>query len=228
MKPLTPQERQLAEATARLIAKAEEIGLPDPPHQLGVPDSGLRLLARAHLELCDQARALHDIVYPADPDGTALTKAALARQPGNLTLVREHVGAPMSVPPGAVLMSEETARALDESAADSPVVDLGKDSAVVEGQSTEQLLDLYCRTMHEAHEAFSKHETYVVRGWDGMDGCWTNCTGEVGREEALRTWAARTDGGARCVSYDEIDYYRIFPGGGRMHWDGSEGREMHR
>jgi hypothetical protein len=61
-----------------------------------------------------------------------------------------------------------------------------------------------------------------------MDGCWTDCTGEVGRDAALRVWAERTDGGTRCVAYAEIDYYRIFPGGTRMNSDGSEGRELHR
>jgi hypothetical protein len=82
--------------------------------------------------------------------------------------------------------------------------------------------------MHETAQGFVKCETYVVRVWDGMDGCWTDCTGEVGRDAALRVWAERTDGGTRCVAYAEIDYYRIFPGGTRMNSDGSEGRELHR
>jgi hypothetical protein len=76
--------------------------------------------------------------------------------------------------------------------------------------------------MGDVREVFEKYETYIVRQWDGMDGCWTDCTGDVGREEALRAWASRHN-----VSYDEIDYYRIFPDGTRMDWDGSEGREMH-
>lgn len=225
MKPITPEERRLAETAARLIAKAEEIGLPDPPNQLGVPDSGLRLLARAHLELCDQVRRIHDrvdLTDPNDPIGVALTEVALATRPSGLTLVREHVGEPLTVPPGGVFTNDEdTARALDESAGDdSPAVNVNL--------SDELLLDLYCRTMHESRERFVEHQTYVVRVWDGMDGCWTDCVSGIGREEALRIWAARTDGGRRCVSYDEIDYYRIFPDGTRMHWDGSEGREMHR
>lgn len=123
-----------------------------------------------------------------------------------------------------IVKAEETARALDESAGDSP--DLG---AHIEANiGAEQLLALYCRVMREVAEVFVKYESYVVRVWDGMDGCWTDCTGEVDRAEALRVWAARTDGGARAVSYDEIDHYRIFPGGTRMHWDGSEGRAMYR
>jgi hypothetical protein len=97
----------------------------------------------------------------------------------------------------------------------------------VEGLTADQRVDLYHSVMGGALD-FTKHETFVVRVWDGMDGCWTDCTGAVSREEALRVWAARTDGGARHISYDEIDYYAIFPGGTIMLWDGSEGREMRR
>jgi len=98
----------------------------------------------------------------------------------------------------------------------------------VKALRADDLLALYCRVMRETAEVFIKYETYVVRHWDGMDGCWTDCTGDVGQEEALRYWADRTDGGTRQVDYAEIDYYRIFPGGTRMHWDGAEGQEMHR
>lgn len=198
MKPLTHEERQIAETTARVIAKADEAGLPDPPRALGIPDPALCLLARAHAELCDQVRALHDLVdltAPADPVGVALTEVGLARRSMN----RPKMG------PRLVLTS-----------------------AKVEGLSADDLLTLYCEVMGEVREVFVEYEAYRVRHWDGMDGCWTDCTGEVGREEALRAWADRTDGGGRHVSYDEVDYYRIFSGGTRMHWDGSEGREMHR
>lgn len=94
--------------------------------------------------------------------------------------------------------------------------------------SEPDLLTIYCLVMREAKEHFLKHESYVVRVWDGMDNCWTDCTGDVDREAALRCWAEKTDGGTHHVAYAEIDYYRIFPGGTRMHWDGSEGREIHR
>jgi hypothetical protein len=99
---------------------------------------------------------------------------------------------------------------------------------VIAKLSSDDLLALYCRVMGDVAEVFVKYETYVVRVWDGMDGCWTDCTRAVGRDEALRVWADRTDGGAHRVAYAEIDYYRIFPGGTRMQWDGTEGREMHR
>lgn len=94
--------------------------------------------------------------------------------------------------------------------------------------SGSDLLAIYCRVMRETEAVFAKYESYVVRVWDGMDGCWTNCTGEVDRDAALRYWAERTNGGTHHITYAEIDYYRIFPGGTRMTWNGSEGREMHR
>lgn len=197
-KPLDDAARQLAEATARVIAKAEEIGLPDEPKALSIPPHAIQLLARAHVELRDQVRALHDLVDqtdPNDPIGGALAKVSLAIRPPDRT----------ATGPRLVLTSAE-----------------------VVGMSTDQLLALYCRVMREVAEVFIKYETYVVRLWDGMDGCWTDCTGEVDREKALRYWAEKTDGGAHRVAYAEIDYYRIFPGGTRMHWDGSEEREMHR
>lgn len=198
MPPLTPEERQLAEVTARVIAKAAEAGLPDPPHKLGVPDHALCVLARAHAALCDQVRALHDLVDltdPADPVGVALTKIDLAQRLPEWT----------ATGPRLVLTATK-----------------------IENLSADELLALYCRVMGDVREVFVKYETYIVRQWDGMDGCWTDCTGDVGCEEALRAWASRTDGGTHNISYSEIDYYRIFPGGTRMHWDGSEGKEMHR
>lgn len=100
---------------------------------------------------------------------------------------------------------------------------------IVQGPITgDPLVALYCRVMGDIEATFLKYKTFIVRQWDGMDGCWTDCTGQVDREHALHYWSDRTDGGTRRVSYTEIDYYRIFPGGTRMNWDGSEGREMHR
>ena len=92
----------------------------------------------------------------------------------------------------------------------------------------EGLLTLYRRVMREPAALSLDRSTYVVRHWDGMDGCWTDHTGKVSREAALRAWSRCTDGGTRHVSYEEIDYYRIFPGNTRMYWDGSEDREMRR
>jgi hypothetical protein len=195
--PLDGSARQLAEAIARVIAKAEETS--DTPEKL-VWSPMICLLARTHIELRDQVRALHDLVDqtdPNDPIGAALTKAGLAQRP------RDWTSGPRLVP--------------------TPL-----EPAQVAKLSNENLLTIYCRVMGEPESVFVKHESYIVRVWDGMDGCWSDCTGDVGRDEALRYWAEKTDGGAHHVSYSEIDYYRIFPGGTRMMWDGSEGREMHR
>lgn len=200
--PLNDSARQLAEAAACVIAKAEEIGLPDPPHKLGVTEPAFRLLARCHIELRDQVRALHDLVDqtdPHDPIGVALTKVGLERRPVEV-----------DVPSKPYLVCPPMA------------------PAQVAALAANELLTIYCRAMHEVADVFVKYETYVVRHWDGMDGCWTACTGEVDRDEALRVWAARTDGGTHRIGYAEIDYYRIFPGVTQMKWDGSEGREMHR
>jgi hypothetical protein len=197
VKPLDDTARQLAEVAARVIAKAEEIHLPDLPEKL-VTTHAMRFLARACIELRDQVRALHDLVDqtdPNDPIGCALTKVGLARRPPDWTTASG---------PRLVLTP-----------------------AQITALSGDQLIELYRRVMGAALD-FAKHETFVVRLWDGMDGCWTDCTGDVGRDEALRGWAERTDGGTHRVSYSEIDYFAIFPGGTRMLWDGSEGMEMHR
>jgi hypothetical protein len=193
-------ERQLAEATARVIATAEEMRLPDAPEKLVTPRA-IRTLARAFVELRDQVRSLHDrvdLTDPHDPIGVALTEIGLARRPRDWT----H-GKPRLVRPP--LKIDQIAQ-----------------------MSVDQLLGLYCRVMDEVELVFVKYGSYVLRSWDGMDGCWTDVTGDVDREKALRCWAECTDGGTRRVSYDEIDYYRIFPGGTRMIWDGSDGKEMHR
>jgi hypothetical protein len=195
---LDEEARQLAEAAARLIAKAEEVGLADTPDQLGIPLHAIRLLARAHVELRDAFRTLHDLVDHTDPTNPitiTLGKLGLERRPQDWTS-----GKPRLV----------------------------RETTKTEGWSTDQLVALYCRVMREIEGVLVKYESCVVRQWDGMDGCWTDCTGEVGLDEALRHWAEKTDGGAHHVAFAEIDYYRIFPGGMKMLWDGSEGKEMHR
>lgn len=90
------------------------------------------------------------------------------------------------------------------------------------------LLALYCRVMHEAVEALPEHGTYIVRHWDGMDGCWTDCTQEIPRAEALRLWAHRTANGTHRIARDLIDYYRIFPRETHVGWDGTGERGLSR
>lgn len=69
---------------------------------------------------------------------------------------------------------------------------------------------------------------FVVRLWDGMDGCWTDVSEPVSRAEALAVWWKHTHKGRKKIRFADIDYYRIFNEGTAMLWDGREGREMHR
>jgi hypothetical protein len=200
VKPLTEQDRRLAEAAASVIEEAERAGVPGLPQQLGIIPRAISLLARSYIELREQVRALHELVDQTDPNdaiGVALTKVGLAQKPSVPGLAPRN--------PRLVRAPEEIAK-LD----------------------SEALLAIYCHVMHEPVSSFTLHPRFIVRVWDGMDGCWTNCTGEVTRDEALRYWAERTDCGAHHVSFAEIDYYRIFPAETRMQLDGSEGREMFR
>lgn len=59
-------------------------------------------------------------------------------------------------------------------------------------------------------------ELYIVRHWDGMDGVWTDCTKPVSYVEAKEEWNDRTQHGARNTSFNDIDYYDIFPANTRM------------
>lgn len=74
----------------------------------------------------------------------------------------------------------------------------------------------------------SESGLYIVRLFNGMDGCWCDVTGTVCWEAALQIWNENTEGGTRATSYGDIDYYQIFPADTEMKWDGSEGREMFR
>ena len=199
MTALNNKEHQLAVVTAQLLVKAAEAGLPDSPDKLGVTPHAVCLLARAHVELRERVRALHDLVDqtdPNDPIGVGLTKAGLERRWAD----------PSPAKPLLVVKSPEEVKAM----------------------RAFELRAIYCTVMREIASVFDTYKIYVVRLWDGMDGCWTDCTAGVGQEEALRYWAERTDGGARHISFTEIDYYKIFPASSSMKWDGSEGREMHR
>jgi hypothetical protein len=54
-------------------------------------------------------------------------------------------------------------------------------------------------------------ELFVVRLYDGMDNCWMDVSEPAPKSEAYKVWSEKTDGGSRMISYDEIDYYAIFP-----------------
>ena len=200
MKPLDEQGRRLAEAAASVIEEAERAGLSDLPLNLGITPKAFRLLARSYIELREQVRTLHELVDQTDPN-----------DPIGVALTKVGLANKPSLPghrprPLQIVFTQEQIAKLDIS----------------------ELIAIYCRRMGDAPSRFTETQRYVVRVWDGMDGCWTDCTSDVGRDEALRYWAARTDAGMHHASYSEIDYYRIFPAGTHMLFDGSQGREMHR
>lgn len=89
-----------------------------------------------------------------------------------------------------------------------------------------ELAVFYSALMIDRHD-FSRGK-WIVRIWDGMDGCWSDVTEETTAEEALKVWFEKTGGGNHNWRFADIDYYRIFPAETRMIWDGEAGREMFR
>ncbi len=63
---------------------------------------------------------------------------------------------------------------------------------------------------------------FIVRLWDGMDGAWSDVTGAISAEEALQVWSDRTNRGKKMVSFNDIDYFRIFHFDTRMKWSGDK------
>jgi hypothetical protein len=52
---------------------------------------------------------------------------------------------------------------------------------------------------------------FIVRLYDGMDGEWMDVTEPLSAEEAMAIWDRNTEGGTKKISYNEIDYYAIYP-----------------
>lgn len=52
---------------------------------------------------------------------------------------------------------------------------------------------------------------FIVRLYDGMDNQWMDVSGAVPHDEAEKIWREKTNGGTKNISFDEIDYYKIFP-----------------
>jgi len=57
---------------------------------------------------------------------------------------------------------------------------------------------------------------FVVRLYDGFDNRWIDITGPVTRAEADRVWSEKTKGGTEKTTFNDIDYFRIFPADTRM------------
>lgn len=61
-----------------------------------------------------------------------------------------------------------------------------------------------------------KEERFVVRLYDGFDNLWMDVSAEVSGEEADRIWREKTNNGSRNTSFNDIDYYRVFPANTKM------------
>ncbi len=240
MTPIDNRMRQCAELTARVITKAEDCGLPDAPGQLASP-AALRTLARTHGELCDQIAALCALVNPDDPSDpirAALVKVRLLRD-AELAVVA-HTSAKSGAYTGKLSPTYGSVTFIQQQTASAQMVAAGLLAAPpgfvevapdlycldVEVARTARLTEIYRRVGGGRHLHLDKHTVFIVRQWDGIDGCWTDCTGDVSREEALRVWAKYTADGTCNVAYAEITYYGIFPGGTRMHYNSAN--ELHR
>jgi hypothetical protein len=59
-------------------------------------------------------------------------------------------------------------------------------------------------------------ELFVVRLYDGMDNQWIDVSDPVSKAEADRIWLEKTANGTKYLTFDEIDYYKIFPADTKM------------
>lgn len=91
-----------------------------------------------------------------------------------------------------------------------------------EDKAPEEMIALYVKVMGPSHDVNLADPTakFIVRLWDGMDGCWCDCTGAVSAREALEVWGERTKNGTEKIKFAEIDYFCIFPADTRMFWNG--------
>jgi hypothetical protein len=95
---------------------------------------------------------------------------------------------------------------------------------LLEQATLPELIDIYEGIMRPRD--LTREGLWVVRLFDGMDGAWCDCTEAVTPEAALRVWFEKTEGGSKATSFNDIDYYRIFPATTAMKWSGD--REMFR
>lgn len=66
------------------------------------------------------------------------------------------------------------------------------------------------------HERKDGEKLYIVRLYDGFDYEWMDVSEPVPLNEAERIWNEKTDSGTRRTSFDDIDYYKIFPADTKM------------
>jgi hypothetical protein len=68
-------------------------------------------------------------------------------------------------------------------------------------------------------EEFTDHDDgllYVVRLYDGFDNQWMDVSDPVCYTEARKVWDEKTKKGTEKVSFEDIDYFKIFPADTKM------------
>lgn len=81
---------------------------------------------------------------------------------------------------------------------------------------------LYTKAMgRDARMDLTTSKSFTLRVWDGMDGVWCDVVANVDLGFALRQWCERTENGTKATSFNDIDYYKIFPAELRMRYSGS-------
>ena len=64
----------------------------------------------------------------------------------------------------------------------------------------------------------SEEKLYVVRLYDGFDYEWMDVSDPVSWDEAKKIWDEYTENGTKNTTYNDIDYYKIFPADTVMHF----------
>jgi hypothetical protein len=67
----------------------------------------------------------------------------------------------------------------------------------------------------EDHDPSLEH-LFVVRFYDGFDNEWMDCTKPISFADAASEWDRLTCQGTKNTSYNDIDYYAIFPANTKM------------
>lgn len=66
-------------------------------------------------------------------------------------------------------------------------------------------------------------QLFIVRLYDGMDNQWIDVSAAVSQDEARKIWLEKTENGTKRISFDEIDYYKVFPADTTMLYSGGFG-----
>lgn len=70
--------------------------------------------------------------------------------------------------------------------------------------------------LHQPEPITDKSGLFIVRLYDGMDNQWIDVSSPAPYFEAEAVWKLKTNAGTTNASFDDIDYYKIFPADTKM------------